>query len=473
MKNLYDILPEYQQMIDEMVKKNLLSDIEFVYKGFHNYTFKARYKGNKFVQLRVPSSKLVDHDTEEKYYLQDPDCLFYKKGLLIRKWFEGKTLETVPLTEEIQKMVIKELKQFHKQKLDVNQINWNKYDISDPKFLRIIEKIQDKRNVVIHGDLALKNILINDKKQVKLLDLEWVRKAHVGFDVLSLYQIGFDKKLLKKEFRLTEKEFEDLEYVTDLFREYSYKNTYCDFLKNSSGLKKIETGFTNESFVFNDKFIQQKNYTGFNHLNDEKIFNNHDFAINTLYEDEYLLVKDFVHSRVINIENEQTLELIARTLKNFHNSDIEVADNNILQRIEHLFFEYKFHPILNDLSEELKTKIIENFKDLKPEVVSHNDLNITNILLTKDNKIKFIDLEYVCKNSKYFDIAYLMSNLNFDDAQEKQFIEMYDSIVDFNEYYRIKCLVNFYTLLWSLDINDDWDLSLNIDNIKKYSSYLK
>ncbi|WP_438341381.1 phosphotransferase [Mycoplasma sp. 3341] len=470
--NEYQIAPKYQGILKQFMNKKQLDNIEFFYQGFHNVTFKAIFNGQT-VQLRIPSNDFVNWENENKVFSQLEDVLYYNEGILIKKWYEGKTLDKVRVTTEIQQKVIEKVKQFHTKNIDVAAFDWDVYHIEDPKYKRLVKKYQDQTLVTSHGDLALKNILLTNNNEIVLLDFEWVRKCNEAFDVLSLYQNGFDKELLKESFGMSEEYFTDFEYLCEQFRFYAYKQTYVNLLQNNVNLKQIKGGLTNESYVLNDKFIQFKKYNGYNHLNNHMIFNNQPWNVSVVYEDDKIVVRDFIKNTIFEISSPTILKKIALALKQMHYSNINVEHNNVSDRVETWFHEYHYHPKIEELDENLKKKLLENFHLLDSNVVSHNDLNPLNIIYTKDEIIKFIDLEYVCFNTKYFDLAYFSSNAFLTDEQEKYLLSCYEEVTDWSEYYRLKCLVNFYGLLWSLDINDEFNLCVNINNINKYKEYLK
>ena len=128
-------------------------------------------------------------------------------------------------------------------------------------------------------------------------------------------------------------------------------------------------------------------------------------------------------------------------------------------------FEDQFNLYLNVSSSELDNKYFNDAVDLFDElnvskenyVLSHNDLNSSNVMF-KNNKIVFIDFEYLSINSKYSDLSKLIDSLNLKTLEKNKLLEGY-GVDEINDSINIKIqkwsLMNIYTeLIWANYINE-------------------
>ena len=127
-------------------------------------------------------------------------------------------------------------------------------------------------------------------------------------------------------------------------------------------------------------------------------------------------------------------------------------------------FEDQFNLYLNVSLPELGNKYLKDAIDLFNElnvgkdkyVLSHNDLNSSNVML-KNNKIVFIDFEYLSINCKYSDLSKLIDSLNLKTLDKNKLLKGY-GIDEINDSINIKIkkwsLMNIYTeLIWANYIN--------------------
>lgn len=259
----------------------------------------------------------------------------------------------------------------------------------------------------------------------------------------------------------------------------AYAKKYKKMLLNND-LEQIAKGYTNKSYKLNNLFIQHKHNNSFNHLNKLEIFNNLDIVEKVIYEDKDVIIRNFIKNKDIDWGIKKNRLMLAQAIAKLHTSKIKLKNNQIYSRIrfyvEELIEHIKFNEVFDQNTQNL---IQEASKFLKNEVPSHNDLNRENILLTINNKIKLIDLEYSSMNSKYFDLAYHCSDIDYDEQTEKEFILNYakdtNFSIDFDEYFAIKAIVNFYGIAWSLTINKDFNFDWltkhvfkNLDKLKNF-----
>lgn len=200
-----------------------LSHVKLFYKGFHNRTYLGFYNGIK-VQIRLKINDIVNHEDEYKYLKNNEDYLFVNKFVVIKKWFDG---EHFKANKESLKNLYDILEKFWSQNLDLAKMNWLFYKTKDPKYLSLVEKYKDDFNDVIHGDLNFKNILANDKNEVKLIDFEWIKKGSKYFDIICIYKnFNINKNELIKRFDLNEEKFDNYLYMSVKFIEEAEEKVY-------------------------------------------------------------------------------------------------------------------------------------------------------------------------------------------------------------------------------------------------------
>ena len=128
-------------------------------------------------------------------------------------------------------------------------------------------------------------------------------------------------------------------------------------------------------------------------------------------------------------------------------------------------FQDQLNVYLNVSSSELDNKYFKDAVDLFNElnvgkekyVLSHNDLNFSNVMF-KNNKIVFIDFEYLSTNSKYSDLSKLIDSLNLKKLEKDKLFKGY-GIDEIDERVNVKIkkwsLMNIYTeLIWANYINE-------------------
>lgn len=454
-----------------------LQNIELFYKGFHNTTYKAMYKG-KQVQYRVPLNELADHSVEKEVLSKVPKTIFYEDGYFIREWSDSKTAEEVELNNSIQKAIINKVKEFHNLDVRVPKMDWFYYKKGSKKYQQLVQKYSKTCDLVTgHCDLGLKNILISKDNEVELIDFEWVRKVHPFFDAITLYlNGGFSKKLLQNEFKISSTEFSEMVYIAKKFREYAYEKIYSskEFYKDA---KPLSEGYTNKSFVKNDIFMQQKIKNGFNHRISSKIFNKLDFVQPVIFENKDIVIRKFIKGPTPIFSNVNMRGDLAKVIAKLHKSKIKLPNNEIAKRIEHYVSKLQDHQKFNEtFDKETQKIIIQNSMLLPNEVPSHNDLNRNNILCDINGNIKLIDLEYASMNSKYFDLAYHCADMDYDKNTEQDFLNKYSEYTHFSvvleDYYRVKAIVCFYGISWSLTYNPNFDFEWLIKHVKENIGYL-
>ena len=139
---------------------------------------------------------------------------------------------------------------------------------------------------------------------------------------------------------------------------------------------------------------------------------------------------------------------------------------NLYLRTTNIESHSKFYLESVELLNELKTCKHEN-------VVSHNDLNLFNIMFNKQD-IFFIDFEYLSINSRYCDLSKLISSLKMNETEIIKLLNSY-GIKNLNNdiYTKLKkwTLMNTYTeFLWADYMNQVKSNYFNneyLNNLKK------
>ena len=111
--------------------------------------------------------------------------------------------------------------------------------------------------------------------------------------------------------------------------------------------------------------------------------------------------------------------------------------------------------------------------DKDENVVSHNDLNLFNIMFNRRD-IFFIDFEYLSINSRYCDLSKLISSLQMNETEINIFLNSYGiKNLNNNIYTKLKkwTLMNIYTeFLWANFMNRKRNNHFNekyLNNLKK------
>ena len=173
----------------------------------------------------------------------------------------------------------------------------------------------------------------------------------------------------------------------------------------------------------------------------------------------------------------KNIQSIGEQLKKFH----QIKFNKRTKT-----YKDQFNLYINKLNSESKNnylkEAIELFNDLKmhenenENVFSHNDLNVNNILMSKNN-IFFIDFEYSSINNKYFDISKIIDSLNLNNSEISKFLFGYGiegNTKEVNKKIKRWSLMNTYTeLIWAKYINKFNKNFLNEAYLKLLTSKIK
>ena len=241
--------------------------------------------------------------------------------------------------------------------------------------------------------------------------------------------------------------------IIDIFSETNYKIsklrlirngetsfTYFGYLNNKKSIFKILKKNTDENLENN--FYSQKisNQIVKENLFPKIIYSDHK---NSLYVYEYFEGKE------IKTLNHELIFNIGSKLRKLHSLDLDknlkLFDKQIYSYIKNIK-KNKNNKILNEgikLYKKLKKNKFDN-------VVSHNDLNNSNILFN-NHEVKFIDYDYLSINSRFCDLARICSSFKFTKKDIKVFLESYGLDCTKNNLDTLMSwqLMNIYTdLIW-------------------------
>ncbi|UBX97888.1 hypothetical protein [Mycoplasmopsis synoviae] len=452
--------------LNKICEKFNITNAKLYYEGFHNITYKVLIN-DSWYQLKIPIDfTVVNRKIEEKIYKHSKESIYYKNGFLIKKWFDGKDLNKVNLTNKIQIKVLEKLKEFSKLKIKTENFDWNLYKTNNKKYLSLVDKYKNEKLVLQHGDLSFKNILVNKNFEVNFIDYELVRNNYLSFDLFYLHKNGFSKENILKVFNITEKYLKDIFYISSHFDYLSYKHEYSKkyltYIKNKN--KVIQDNFLPNLYALNDKKVKLKSqsFKGLNLKSNYQKFNKFDLFVNVSYEDNKMIIFE-------NLNEINHLQFNASSfIKNFQSLKIKPKKYFLKLIVEKLFLKHK-EKLLNYLDLKLMLKIIKDFKSVDADTLSHNKLFYFSLIETNNKKAKLQFNELLSKNNKYFDIATYISSLNLSKNKEINLLKEFDKNLNLDEYYKIKVLANFYLLLIYIDENIlNFDLNIFVKNITKY-----
>ena len=214
--------------IDEFKKtvKSPVVSITKVHSGYTNISYKVS-DGKNLWQVRIPKQKVVNWDKEKQVYsllYEKNKCFISKEGVLIKKWIEGKTIQSWNL--ETSKEVFNSIREFHKikpstdEKLDFMKYKkyFNKLDENTKnKYLSLINKYKDDKLVYCHNDINKKNVILNGDK-LSLIDFEW---SCYGPEYFEFAQLKFTEGITLKT--LDQNKLSDYEFM---YKIYAYLWTF-------------------------------------------------------------------------------------------------------------------------------------------------------------------------------------------------------------------------------------------------------
>ncbi len=223
-------------------------------------------------------------------------------------------------------------------------------------------------------------------------------------------------------------------------------NTYlAKYKKNKSIIKVFKKQkyklITNQ---FQSNFIKEQ-------LVNKKLFP----EVTYLNRKEGILIYKYFEENSIKLSRSKTIELLGISLTKLHS----IKSNKNIKTFEHQITAYNKILKSNKNTKLIKKanyllKKIESYENGE-KVFSHNDLNPTNILFSRED-IRFIDFEYSSMNSRFCDISRIVESFNINDEEINVLLSSYGIKTNSSVLEIIKdwSLMNLYLdLIWAYVMN--------------------
>ena len=241
--------------------------------------------------------------------------------------------------------------------------------------------------------------------------------------------------------------------ILDIFSETNHKISQLRLIRNG------ETSFTYFGYFNNKKSIfkilkknTDKNLE--NNFYSQKISNQivkENLFPKIIYSDHKnsLYVYEYFEGKELQTLNKELIIMIGSKLKKLHSLDLNKNLNSFESQIYlyiHKINENKNNKILKE-GIKLYTKLKNNKFD---SVVSHNDLNNSNILFN-NYEVRFIDYDYLSINDRFCDLARICSSYKFSKKDIEVFLESYGLVCNKNNLDILQSwqLMNLYTdVIW-------------------------
>ncbi|MEG2052536.1 MAG: phosphotransferase [Bacilli bacterium] len=204
---------------------------------------------------------------------------------------------------------------------------------------------------------------------------------------------------------------------------------------NSRARVKIQSGFSNNVYLVDDKYILRipKEYRdpGVNYFVEENIIqalNKTSISEKVLYHDEKTGLK--ISKKIkdaYNIESydDETIIELAKEIKLLHKLAIETVSYNILNKMKQYKENLKEEDFIDEKYEKKITNSYMIIDGKYPQVLSHNDIVLNNIMKLKSN-VRLIDFEFASNNMQLFDIASFISENDLSTHQIDLFIKQFE-----------------------------------------------
>ncbi|MGL5733015.1 MAG: phosphotransferase [Metamycoplasmataceae bacterium] len=165
-------------MIKKILKEQNITDLKLFYDGYHNKTYKGLLFG-ELVQVRIAKNEIANHNNELKLLKNSEDIIYIDEYIMIKKWINGHELESNNLESLIK---IKDVLTKH-WSLKIKGITSFKFDDNN--------YYNENEIVLSHGDLRRKNIIVDEEKNIRLIDFEWTSYTSKYFDLAHLHLYCF------------------------------------------------------------------------------------------------------------------------------------------------------------------------------------------------------------------------------------------------------------------------------------------
>ena len=241
--------------------------------------------------------------------------------------------------------------------------------------------------------------------------------------------------------------------ILDIFSETNHKISQLRLIRNGETSSTYFGYFNNKKSIFKilkknmDKNLENNFYSQkiSNQIVKENLFPK------IIYSDHKnsLYVYEYFEGKELQTLNKELIIMIGSKLKKLHSLDLNKNLNSFESQIYlyiHKINENKNNKILKE-GIKLYTKLKNNKFD---NVVSHNDLNNSNILFN-NYEVRFIDYDYLSINDRFCDLARICSSYKFSKKDIEVFLESYGLECNKNNLGILQSwqLMNLYTdVIW-------------------------
>ena len=241
--------------------------------------------------------------------------------------------------------------------------------------------------------------------------------------------------------------------ILDIFSETNHKISQLRLIRNGETSSTYFGYFNNKKSIFKilkknmDKNLENNFYSQkiSNQIVKENLFPK------IIYSDQKnsLYVYEYFEGKELQTLNKELIIMIGSKLKKLHSLDLNKNLNSFESQIYlyiHKINENKNNKILKE-GIKLYTKLKNNKFD---NVVSHNDLNNSNILFN-NYEVRFIDYDYLSINDRFCDLARICSSYKFSKKDIEVFLESYGLVCNKNNLGILQSwqLMNLYTdVIW-------------------------
>jgi len=241
--------------------------------------------------------------------------------------------------------------------------------------------------------------------------------------------------------------------ILDIFSETNHKISQLRLIRNGETSSTYFGYFNNKKSIFKilkkntDKNLENNFYSQkiSNQIVKENLFPK------IIYSDykNSLYVYEYFEGKEMQTLNKELIIMIGSKLKKLHSLDLNKNLNSFESQIYlyiHKIDENKNNKILKE-GIKLYTKLKNNKFD---NVVSHNDLNNSNILFN-NYEVRFIDYDYLSINDRFCDLARICSSYKFSKKDIEVFLESYGLACNKNNLGILQSwqLMNLYTdVIW-------------------------
>ena len=241
--------------------------------------------------------------------------------------------------------------------------------------------------------------------------------------------------------------------ILDIFSETNHKISQLRLIRNGETSSTYFGYFNNKKSIFKIlKKNMDKNLE--NNFYGQKISNQivkENLFPKIIYSDHKnsLYVYEYFEGKELQTLNKELIIMIGSKLKKLHSLDLNKNLNSFESQIYlyiHNINENKNNKILKE-GIKLYTKLKNNKFD---NVVSHNDLNNSNILFN-NYEVRFIDYDYLSINDRFCDLARVCSSYKFSKKDIEVFLESYGLECNKNNLGILQSwqLMNLYTdVIW-------------------------